>query len=152
MSDLGRMQPEKLNQMKLDACTAFGPMILREALHRIATCHGDSGLKSFEKMMIDRIESFEPAVADIDNVREFAIEQLYAAMKDVREMPDNKQPVENIERRRTSGRSEDSGTLEEQLQTGLEDSFPASDPPAVISTAISRRMPRYVNEGTVFGA
>lgn len=152
MSDLGRMQPEQLNQMKLDACMAFGPMILREALHRLAICHGDSTLKSFEKTMIDRIEAFEPAVADIENVREFAIEQLYAALKDVRGMPHNKQPVENIELRRTSGRSEDSQTLEEQLQTGLEDSFPASDPPAVVSTAISRKMQRYANEGKLSGA
>ena len=40
-------------------------------------------------------------------------------------------------RRRTSGRSEDPVVLEEQLQEGLEDSFPASDPVAVTSTLIS---------------
>ena len=38
---------------------------------------------------------------------------------------------------RTEGRSENADTLEEQLQSGLEDSFPASDPPAVVSTSIS---------------
>lgn len=40
-------------------------------------------------------------------------------------------------RRRTPGRSEDPAVLEEQLQEGLEDSFPASDPVAVTSTLIS---------------
>ena len=39
-------------------------------------------------------------------------------------------------RRRTPGRSEDNTELEEQLTEGLEESFPASDPPAVVSTAI----------------
>ncbi len=45
--------------------------------------------------------------------------------------------VEDLSRRRTQGRSENAETLEEQLQKGLEDSFPASDPPAVVSTAIA---------------
>lgn len=40
-------------------------------------------------------------------------------------------------RRRTPGRSEDPAVLEEQLQEGLEDSFPASDPVSVTSTLIS---------------
>ena len=40
-------------------------------------------------------------------------------------------------RRRTPGRSEDPAVLEEQLQEGLEDSFPASDPVSVVSTLIS---------------
>jgi hypothetical protein len=39
-------------------------------------------------------------------------------------------------KRRTAGRAEDRPTLEEQLVQGLEDSFPASDPISVISTAI----------------
>jgi len=39
-------------------------------------------------------------------------------------------------KRRTAGRAEDRPTLEEQLVQGLEDSFPASDPLSVISTAI----------------
>ncbi|MCX8279561.1 hypothetical protein OSJ77_05120 [Phyllobacterium sp. 0TCS1.6C] len=38
--------------------------------------------------------------------------------------------------RRTAGRSEDAETLEEQLQEGLEDTFPGSDPVSVASTAI----------------
>ena len=40
-------------------------------------------------------------------------------------------------KRRTPGRSEDPTVLEEQLQEGLEDSFPASDPVSVTSTLIS---------------
>ena len=39
-------------------------------------------------------------------------------------------------KRRTAGRAEDKGTLEEQLPEGLEDTFPASDPVSVVSTAI----------------
>lgn len=38
--------------------------------------------------------------------------------------------------RRTPGRAVDRLTLEEQLQEGLEDSFPASDPVSVTTTAI----------------
>ena len=40
-------------------------------------------------------------------------------------------------KRRTPGRSEDAAVLEEQLQEGLEDTFPASDPVSVTSTSIS---------------
>ena len=146
MSDLGRMQPEKLAQMKLDACTAFGPMILREALHRIAQIQGDAGLQAFEKAMVDRIECHEAEMSNLEDVKEFAVEQLFAAIKDVRTLPDNKQPLESAAERRTPGRSENRITLEEQLQTGLEDSFPASDPPAVVSTTISRSTPKRVSE------
>ena len=39
--------------------------------------------------------------------------------------------------RRTAGRSEDSKVLEEQLQEGLEGSFPGSDPVSVTSSLIS---------------
>jgi hypothetical protein len=45
--------------------------------------------------------------------------------------------------RRTAGRAEDRLTLEEQLNEGLEDSFPASDPVSVISTTISG-CPKFV--------
>jgi hypothetical protein len=46
---------------------------------------------------------------------------------------------EDMSSRRTQGRSELPATLEEQLQEGLEDSFPASDPPSVVSTTIAGR-------------
>jgi hypothetical protein len=42
-------------------------------------------------------------------------------------------------KRRTEGRAEDRATLEEQLQEGLEDTFPGSDPVSVIVTAIPGR-------------
>lgn len=56
-------------------------------------------------------------------------------------------------RRRTPGRSEDPDILEEQLQEGLEDSFPASDPVSVTSTLISgtRKRPRREKHGTESG-
>jgi hypothetical protein len=41
--------------------------------------------------------------------------------------------------RKTAGRAVDRPTLEEQLQEGLEDSFPASDPISVTTTAIPGR-------------
>jgi hypothetical protein len=146
MSDLGRMQPEKLERMKLDACMTFGPMIVREALHRLAQTYGAACLDKFERAMIDRIEAHQADIPNLEDVKEFAVEQLYAEIKDAREFPDNKQPLEPISTRRTQGRSEQSETLEEQLQTGLEDTFPASDPPAVVSTAISRGGPKHANE------
>lgn len=44
-----------------------------------------------------------------------------------------------VAQRRTEGRAEDHATLEEQLQEGLEDTFPGSDPVSVIVTAIPGR-------------
>ena len=41
--------------------------------------------------------------------------------------------------RRTPGRSEDPAVLEEQLELGLEGSFPGSDAISVISTVIAGR-------------
>ena len=44
---------------------------------------------------------------------------------------------EMARKRRVPGRSDDPSVLEEQLQEGLEDTFPASDPVSVTSTLIS---------------
>ena len=74
--------------------------------------------------------------ADFETLKEFAVEQLYGCVRDVNSSPRMKQPLEENQTRRTSGRSEEPDTLEDQLQAGLEDSFPASDPPAVVSTVI----------------
>jgi len=90
----------------------------------------------FEAAMTDRIEGMKDDRAGFDDMRELAIEQLYSVIKEVRSSPDSKQPCEDIKSRRTEGRSEEAQTLEEQLQSGLEDTFPASDPPAVVSTSI----------------
>lgn len=52
-------------------------------------------------------------------------------------------------RRRTPGRAEDPGTLEEQLHEGLEDTFPASDPVSVVSTLIAGRCKKIVGTDDV---
>ncbi len=51
---------------------------------------------------------------------------------------------EDLSIRRSQDRSEDPITLEEQLHTGLEDSFPASDPVAVVSPTISGKAKKLV--------
>jgi hypothetical protein len=140
MTNLATARPEKLESLRCDAFRLFGPVLLREALYRLSRTYGDSCLDQFEKAMVKRIEATEFDIADLDGVREFAVEQLYAAVKDVKAMPDHKQPLEDQTFRRAKGRSEDRITLEEQLQEGLEDSFPASDPPSVVSTTISGRV------------
>lgn len=56
---------------------------------------------------------------------------------------------ERMAGRRTPGRSERPDVLEEQLQDGLENTFPASDPPAVVSTTISGRGKRLVGTDEV---
>jgi len=53
-------------------------------------------------------------------------------------------PMPETGKRRTAGRAEDKGTLEEQLQEGLEDTFPASDPVSVVSTTIPGRAKKLV--------
>jgi hypothetical protein len=49
-----------------------------------------------------------------------------------------------IKKRRTAGRAEDQLTLEEQLQEGLEETFPASDPVSVVSTTIANKATKIV--------
>lgn len=137
MTNLAAARPEKLERLRCDAYRLFGPMLLREALHLLSQTHGEASLDRFERAMVARIDAMEFDVADLDGVKEFAAEQLYAVVKEARALPDHKQPLENLGARRTQGRSEDRITLEEQLQEGLEDSFPASDPPSVVSTTIS---------------
>jgi len=55
----------------------------------------------------------------------------------------------DTEERRTEGRTEDPHLLEEQLHKGLEDSFPASDPISVTSTAIAGRTKELVGTDEV---
>jgi hypothetical protein len=52
-------------------------------------------------------------------------------------------------KRRTEGRAEDYSTLEEQLEEGLEDTFPASDPVSVVSTTIAGRTKKLVGTDEV---
>lgn len=128
--------PQKLEQIKLASSAFFGPLLLREALYRLCGSQGLEGIDRFEKAMVDLVEQMDDDRAEFEEMKEFAIEQLFSLVKEVRSSPHSKQPSEDIKSRRTEGRSEEAGTLEEQLQSGLEDSFPASDPPAVVSTSI----------------
>ena len=97
MSNLSKAQPEQIERMKLDACSTFGPIVLREALHRLCQTHGAGCLDGFERAMIDRIEAYQGDIHNLSDVKEFAIEQLYAAIRDARSYPDNKQPLEEVE-------------------------------------------------------
>ncbi|MER8435261.1 hypothetical protein NKH36_05585 [Mesorhizobium sp. M1312] len=137
MSKLQAVTPEHLQRLKLEAAGYFGPKLLHEALLRLCQACGSDSLDRFEKAMVDQIEAMHDERADFETMKEFAIEQLYACVREVSCSPKMKQPLEEAQTRRTPGRSEEPKTLEDQLQAGLEDSFPASDPPAVVSTAIT---------------
>lgn len=136
MSNLKSASPDRIERLRSDASAMFAPLLLREALRRLCVARGADCLDEFEKSMADRIEDMPGEAAHLGAMKELAIEQLFDAVRDVRAHPHNKQPLENPAARRARGRSEDEATLEEQLQSGLEDTFPASDPPAVVSTAI----------------
>lgn len=133
---LNSADPQKLEQTRLASSAFFGPLLLREALCRLCLSQGMEAIDRFEAAMTDRIEGMKDDRADFDDMKELAIEQLYSVIKEVRSSPDAKQPCEDVKSRRTEGRSEEAQTLEEQLQSGLENTFPASDPPAVVSTSI----------------
>lgn len=134
---LNSADPQKLEQIRLASSAFFGPLLLREALRRLCRAQGLEAIDRFEAAMTDLIEGIDDDRADFDDMRELAIEQLLSVIKEVRSSPDSKQACENVKSRRTEGRSEQPETLEEQLQSGLEDTFPASDPPSVVSTSIS---------------
>lgn len=137
MSKLQNGSREELESIRLHAITHFSPMMLQEALVRLCKACGAESLDRFQKTMIERIEQSSADTPDFDDMKEFATEHLYACVREVKASPDMTHPLEDVQKRRTHGRSEETETLEDQLQTGLEDSFPASDPPAVVSTAIS---------------
>ncbi len=136
MPKLSNASPEQIERLRADASALFGPVLLREALRRLCRKNGSDSLDEFEKSMAERIEDMRGDAPNFGEMKEFAIEQLFSAVKDARAHPDNKQKLESPSSRRTQGRSEDEATLEQQLQSGLEDTFPASDPPSVVSTAI----------------
>lgn len=138
MSILATKTPEQLEHLRERAAARFAPQFLRAALQRLSTLRGEEDLDAFERDMIALLEGEnDETEAELPLLKEFAVEQLYQVIRDAKESPHTKQRLEDIAKRRTSGRSEDSRTLEQQLQSGLEDSFPASDPPAVVSTTIS---------------
>lgn len=136
MSKLQNGSNEELETIRLHGIAHFSPMMLQEALVRLCQACGAESLDRFQKAMIGRIERSSADSADFDDMKEFAIEELYACVREVKAHPDMVHPLEDMQSRRTDGRSEEAETLEDQLQEGLEDSFPASDPPAVVSTAI----------------
>ncbi|TPK44252.1 hypothetical protein FJ492_12590 [Mesorhizobium sp. B2-5-4] len=136
MSNFQAATPDRLRQLRLEASAHFTPMMLHEALLRLSHACGGESLERFEKTMVAQIEATKDDRADFETIKEFAIEQLYAVIREANDSPKKKQSLEKTETRRTPGRSEEPQTLEDQLQAGLEDSFPASDPPAVVSTAI----------------
>lgn len=138
MSKLQTGSREELEAIRLQAISHFAPMMLHEALTRLCRVGGAESLERFEKHMVEKIEQAASSEAsDFEDMKEFATEQLYANVREVKAAPDLKHSSEDVKNRRTEGRSEQTETLEDQLQAGLEGSFPASDPPAVISTAIS---------------
>lgn len=137
MRNLATRTPEEVEHLQKLAVARFAPEFLRAALQRLSRLRGEEELDKFERQMIELIEGQAEEEPDFSLLKEFAIEQLYQVIREAKESPDTKQRLEDIAKRRTSGRSEDSKTLEEQLQSGLEDSFPASDPPAVVSSTIS---------------
>lgn len=128
---------DRADPIRTEAIAYFAPLLLKEALRRLCQAQTATCLDAFEKTMVQRIDGMEDGHRDFDTMKEIAIADLYAVIRDVREHPETKQSVEDVGSRRTQGRSENPETLEQQLQKGLEDSFPASDPPAVVSTSIS---------------
>lgn len=139
MSKLQHGSSDELEAIRLRAVSHFSPIMLREALLRLSRGCGPDSLDRFEKAMTEAINQSTGDDVDFDDMKEFATEQLYACVREAKSSPDITHPVEDIKARRTHGRSEEPETLEDQLQKGLEDSFPASDPPAVVSTAIPGR-------------
>jgi hypothetical protein len=136
MLRLNTATPEQLQPVRLEAAAYFGPMLLCEALQRLAGVCGGSSIDLFEKAMMDRIDGMDDDRANFEIMKELAIEQLYAVLREVRHPSDVKAVPERMRRRRCQGRPDDPRELEEQLQEGLEETFPASDPPAVLSTVI----------------
>lgn len=139
MSKLQNGSHEELEAIRLKATSHFAPIFLHNALSRIGRSAGGDSLERFEKAMLDTMERACLDDPDFEDMKEFAAEMLYRCIRDVKAGSDMAYIHEDTSLRRTSGRSERPETLEDQLQKGLEDTFPASDPPAVISTTISGR-------------
>lgn len=137
MSKLQHGSRPQLEAIRQKAIARFAPVFLHEALRQLGTACGDDSLDRFRKGMIDRLASFASDYPDLDDMKEFAVELLQNCIREVRAEPDGPCLQEDVSARRTQGRSERRETLEVQLQEGLEDSFPASDPPAVVSTVVS---------------
>jgi hypothetical protein len=134
---LQKLHPDHVDETRRQAYSVFAPVLINSLTHRLARCQGTKELGDLEKSLVRLIESAQVDEPQAEAMREFAIELVVSTISDARNHPDAKGDVEAVGERRAEGRSENPDTLEEQLQSGLEDSFPASDPPAVVSTAIS---------------
>ena len=134
---LHTLHPERVDETRMQAYSTFGPLLIHALVHKLAQRHGARELDKLEQSLVRLVEETDVAAPHAEAMKEFAIELVVSTLRNAREHPDAKRDLEEIDERRTEGRSEDHDTLEEQLQSGLEDSFPASDPPAVVSTAIS---------------
>ncbi|MBN9547770.1 MAG: hypothetical protein J0H31_02515 [Alphaproteobacteria bacterium] len=134
---LHTLHPERVDETRVQAYSTFGPLLVHSLAQRLARCQGMRELDKVEQSLVRLIEETGVAAPHGEAMKEFAIELVVSTLRNAREHPDAKQDLEEIDERRAEGRSEDQFTLEEQLQSGLEDSFPASDPPAVVSTAIT---------------
>ena len=134
---LQKLHPEDVDATRQQAYSTFGPVLISSLTKRLARCQGTKELGDVEKSLIRLIEGSDFDAPQAEAMKEFAIELVVSTISEARAHPDSKSDVEAVGERRTEGRSENPDTLEEQLQSGLEDSFPASDPPAVVSTSIS---------------
>ncbi|TPI40894.1 hypothetical protein FJW07_06380 [Mesorhizobium sp. B3-1-9] len=134
---LHTLHPERVDETRMQAYSIFGPLLIHSLAQKLALCQGIRELDKLEQSLVRLIEETDVAAPQGEEMKEFAVELIVSTLRNVRGHPDAKQDLEEIDGRRAEGRSEDPDTLEEQLQSGLEDSFPASDPPAVVSTAIT---------------
>ena len=134
---LQKLHPEQVDDTRRLAYSTFAPVLIGSLAKRLARSQGTKELGDVEKSLIRLIEGAEVDEPQAEAMKEFAIELVVSTISEARSHPDSKSDVEAVGERRTEGRSENPDTLEEQLQSGLEDSFPASDPPAVVSTSIS---------------
>lgn len=134
---LQKLHPEQVDDTRRLAYSTFGPVLISSLAKRLARSQGTKELSDVEKSLIRLIENADVNEPQAEAMKEFAIELVVSTISEARAHPDSKSDVEAVGERRAEGRSENPDTLEEQLQSGLEDSFPASDPPAVVSTSIS---------------
>ncbi|OHV89555.1 hypothetical protein ORS3428_15065 [Mesorhizobium sp. ORS 3428] len=132
-----RLHPEHIDEARMHAYSTFAPLLIHSLAQRLARQQGMRELDKLEASLLRLIEETDVAAPHGEAMKEFAVELVVSTLRNVRELPDAKHDVEEIDDRRAQGRSEIAETLEEQLQSGLEDTFPASDPPAVVSTAIT---------------
>ncbi|CDX27228.1 conserved hypothetical protein [Mesorhizobium sp. ORS 3324] len=145
------LHPERVDEARMHAYSTFAPLLIHSLTQRLARVQGMKELDKLEASLVRLIEETAVAAPHGEAMKEFAVELIVSTLRNVREHPDAKLDLEEIDDRRAKGRSEIQETLEEQLQSGLEGSFPASDPPAVVSTAITGGSKDIVGTDEVLG-